>query len=238
MSLAGFVLFFIAFSFSKYKLPHYLFVMFPFAAVLTADFIVQLKEKWKIRLGNIQFGLMHLFWLLVIVGLVFVFPPKTIWLPVILLSLFIVYWFVFRSVKEGGERIVIPTVIAALAFNLLMSVNFYPHLLNYQAGSQAGKYISENNIPLSRVVQMGGATYSFNFYARDIDSPDTTLNKLKKGDYLFVDEQWLKNVENDHLKYKLIKAFPSFHVTQLNGTFLYEKTRDRALKKRYLIELK
>ena len=238
MSLAGFVLFFIAFSFSHYKLPHYLFIMFPFASVLTADFIVRQQAQWKVRLSNIQFGVMHLFWLLVIVGLVFVFPPKNLLLPLILMVLYIINWFVFRKLKGQGERIVIPTVVAALAFNLLMAVNFYPHLLKYQAGSQAGKYIADNNIPLSRVVQMGGATYSFNFYAKDIDTPDTTLNNLKKGDILFVTTSWLKKIEKDHMKFKKIKTFPSFRVTHLNGTFLYQKTRAQALKKRYLIELK
>ena len=69
ITLCGFVLIFIAFSLSKYKLPHYIFVLFPFAAIITADFLYGLKEKWATGISKIQFGIMHLFWLLMIINL-------------------------------------------------------------------------------------------------------------------------------------------------------------------------
>ncbi len=237
MSFAGFVLMFIAFSFAKYKLPHYLFVLFPFAAIITADFIVQVKDRWKSILGKVQFGLMHFFWLLIIIGFIFVFPPKNFLLPLLILLLYISNILVFRKIKKLDERIVIPTVIAAVAFNLMMSANFYPNLLRYQAGSQAGKYIVENKVRVSKIVQLDNTSLSFDFYAKDIMPPDTTLNNLKKGDWLFVDETELKKVENHQLKFKIVKTFASFRVTGLNTTFLYRKTRSKSLKKKYIIKL-
>jgi hypothetical protein len=237
ITLAGFVLPFIAFSFSRYKLPHYLYVLFPFASVITADFIVKVKDRWKQVMGKVQFGLMHFFWLLIIVGFFFVFPPKNFILPLVLLLLYLANIFAFRKIKDHGDRIVIPTVIAAVAFNLLMAVNFYPNLLKYQAGSQAGHYVVENKIPVSKIVQLDNPSFSFDFYTKDIMPPDTTLRNLKTGDLLFVDEKELARVEAHHLKFEVVKAFPSFHVTGLTGTFLYKKTRKDALKKRYIIKL-
>ncbi|MBE0649679.1 MAG: glycosyltransferase family 39 protein [Bacteroidales bacterium] len=237
ITLAGFVLPFIAFSFSRYKLPHYLYVLFPFASIITADFIVRVKDHWKQILGKVQFGIIHFFWLLIIVGLLFVFPPKNFLLPLGLLLLYIIFIFAFRKIKEPGEKIIIPTVIAAVAFNLLLAVNFYPNLLKYQAGSQAGHYVVENNIPVSKIVQLDNPSFSFDFYSRDIAPPDTTLNNLKKGDWLFVDETELARVKAHQLKFEVVKEFPSFRVTGLNKTFLYRKTRNQSLKKRYIIKL-
>ncbi|MBN2638280.1 MAG: glycosyltransferase family 39 protein [Bacteroidales bacterium] len=236
MTLAGFVLFFIAFSFSHYKLPHYIFVLFPFAAIITADFFVRLSQSWQSRLGKIQFGLMHAFWLLMILDFLFIFPPKNPVLPVIIFVLYLVFVFVFRKLKFD-ERIMVPTIITAVALNLLMAVNFYPRLLNYQANSQAGRYITEHKIPLSKVSQPCDKCYSFDFYAKTYQPADTVFSDAKQGDYIFVSEQWLKKIVDQKVPFKIIKTFPDFRVTHLNPTFLLKKTREEALTKKYLIEV-
>ncbi len=237
VSLAGFVLPFIAFSFSHYKLPHYLFVLFPFAAVITADFIIKLKPKEKLLAGKIQFGLMHFFWLLVMVGLLFVFPVRHVLLPIILLLLYVVFFVVFKKLNSAAEKIVIPTVVVAIAFNLMMAVHFYPRLLTYQAASQAGKYVVKNHIPVAGIKFLKNPGLSFAFYAKDIRIPIATLNNLKKGDYLFVDEKDLAKIKKQQRKFVVVKTFPSFRVTHLTPTFLNKRTRKRALKTRYLIRL-
>ncbi len=237
VSLAGFVLPFIAFSFSHYKLPHYLFVLFPFAAVITADFIIKLKPKEKLLAGKIQFGLMHFFWLLVMVGLLFVFPVRHVLLPVILLLLYVVFFVVFKKLNSAAEKIVIPTVVVAIAFNLMMAVHFYPRLLTYQAASQAGKYVVKNHIPVAGIKFLKNPGLSFAFYAKDIRIPIATLNNLKKGDYLFVDEKDLAKIKKQQRKFVVVKTFPSFRVTHLTPTFLNKRTRKRVLKTRYLIRL-
>lgn len=236
VSLAGFVLFFIAFSFSHYKLPHYIFVLFPFAAIMTSDFIVRLSNRWKTRIGSIQFGLMHVFWLLMLLDFLYIFPPKNFIVPVILFLLYLVYVTVFRKAKGSG-RIIIPTVITAVSLNLLMAVNFYPRLLSYQADSQAGRYITEHHIPASKVSQTCSQCYAFNFYARNIKPADTTFADFKKGDVIFVDEDWMRKIEAQHINFTLLKAFPDFRVTHLNPTFLFRKTRNEALKKKYILEI-
>ncbi|MDP4935318.1 MAG: hypothetical protein NWR30_11420, partial [Salibacteraceae bacterium] len=48
LTLGGFLLPFIALSFSKYKLPHYIFVTFPFLAILTGHYIKSFLEKGKL----------------------------------------------------------------------------------------------------------------------------------------------------------------------------------------------
>lgn len=238
ISLFGFILLFVAFSFSRYKLPHYIFVLFPFASVITADFIMNLSKKWTSKVSKIQFGLMHVFWVLMLFDFIFIFPPKHFILPLILLIIYVLFVYVFRkNASHTGHRIIIPTVVTAVAFNLLMAVNFYPQLLQYQANSQAGKYISDQKIPLSRVSQPCDQCYSFDFYAHSIQPADTVLSDFHRGDVIFTNEAWLRKIKNQQISYKTLKTFCNFRVTHLNKTFLLKRTRTKVLTKKYIIEI-
>jgi len=46
ITLGGFVLTFAALSLSKYKLPHYIFVTFPFAAIIAEKYLLEIRKKW------------------------------------------------------------------------------------------------------------------------------------------------------------------------------------------------
>ncbi len=239
ISLGGFVLVFIAFSLSKYKLPHYIFVLFPFASIIAADFIYQLKGKLQSRIAKVQFGIMHLFWLLIIINFIFFFPPKNPVFPIVLIALFVLSWLVFINLKGTVERIFIPAIITAVGFNLLMSLNFYPNLLSYQSTSQAGKMVTENKIAPDRFYHYNKSSYSLDFYAKritpalDLTNPDN----LKPGTWVFSDENGYNELKNSKITYKMVKVFPSFKVTALELPFLYAKTRNQNLKQDYLIEI-
>ncbi len=239
ISLCGFVLIFIAFSLSKYKLPHYIFVLFPFASVLTADFIYNLKDKWQFRVAKIQFSIMHLFWLAMVVNFFFFFPPKNFILPLALTILFIIDWVVYKGFNKTAEQIFIPTIITAVAFNLLMGLNFYPDLLKYQGPSQAGKMAAENKIPADQFFYYKSSNYSLSFYARR-DVPAISLDKmagLKKGSWIFTSQQGINEIRKKGIKFNLIRVFPSFEVTRLKLSFLYRKTREHQLEKECLIKI-
>lgn len=238
ITLGGFTLMFIALSLSRYKLPHYIYILFPFAAVITADFIYNLKNRALAVLTRIQFGLMHFFWLMMAIGFLFVFPPKNLVLPVILAFLFVITWLVYKKLPGETERIFIPTILTAVAFNLFMAVNFYPHLLTYQAGSQIGHLVTKKQIPADRFYACGAADYALDFYARR-DVPQITVKdipNLPPKSRMVLNQKELATLKKTGTPYKLLKVFPSFHVTRLNATFLNKKTRNKVLKKIYLIE--
>ena len=239
ITLSGFVLMFIAFSFSRYKLPHYIYVLFPFAAVITADFIYDLKGRILSRVSKAQFGIMHLFWVLMIIDFIFFFPPKVAVLPVILILLFVINWLVYYSQKGKTEQIYIPTLITAVAFNLLMAVNFYPQLLTYQSGSQIGQYVTKNHIPANRFFDGEQPGYSLDFYARR-DTPQIKpedIDKIPKGSLVVLNKKEYENSKKSVPLLKLLKIYPSYPVTRLKLSFLMKKTREKTLKKKYLVEI-
>jgi len=239
ISLGGFVLVFIALSLSRYKLPHYIFVLFPFASIITANFIYSLYEKIQSRISKIQFSITQLLWLLIIINFAFFFPPKNAVLPIVLALLFLFNCYLFKKLKGKVERIFIPTIITALGFNLVMALNFYPNLLKYQASSQVGKIISEKNIPDDMFYCYNNSSCSVDFYAKRI-TPIVNLGSIKSikpKSLVFVNEIDLNELKENHIPFKIIKHLPSYRVTALKLSFLNSKTREQTLKHNFLIEI-
>lgn len=227
ISLGGFFFVFIALSMSNYKLPHYIFVLFPFASIITAEFIYSLKDQFLSRLSKIQFGIMQLMWLAILVNFIFFFPPQNLILPLILGLFLALNYYSFIYLKGSTERIFIPTVITAISLNLVMAVNFYPNLLKYQASSQAGKMIREHNIPNDMFYHYSSYNYSLDFYAKrftpmvDIN----TVKQVKPGSWIFIHKNGLNELNDNKITFRTINAFPSFGITQVKLPFLYAKTR-------------
>ncbi len=239
ITLGGFLLVLFALSLSNYKLPHYIFVLFPFASIITADFIYELKMKLQTRIAKVQFGLMQLFWLLILISFIFIFPTQNFMLPLVLFALFILTWFIFWYYKGDAEQIFIPTIITAISFNMMLSLNFYPNLLKYQSSSQLGKLFFEKSLPVDNLYIYNESSLSLDFYSRRINPVITLecLPDLKQGSLVYLNEKELMELIWNQVAYKHIKVFHSFSVTGLSLPFLYYKTRDKELKNEYLIEL-
>ncbi|NJO89863.1 MAG: hypothetical protein HC831_13635 [Chloroflexia bacterium] len=121
-----------------------------------------------------------------------------------------------------------------------MSVNFYPNLLTYQSTSQLGKMVTQNMVPKGKFYRFNReSSYSLDFYAKRI-TPEvkiSDLDDLQKGTWIFTNKDGYNELKNNKVSFKLLKAFPKFHVTALDLQFLYNKTRKEKLEEEYLVEL-
>lgn len=242
ISFCGFFIGFLALSASRFKLPHYIFPLFPFAAVWIADYIHTLflnKSKFDRILPKVHFGLLNAFFLVILLYFVLFFSPQGVLLPIVCAVLFILCWLSFRTYNGTLESITMPTISMSFALGLVMSSHFYPNLLQYQSGSVVGKYIKDHHIPYDRF-------YAFNFYAHSLDFyrgnivPDISEEQLKnapKGTLVVVDQERLDYlIKTLQLKYKIVKEVKSFKVTALEIDFLMKSTRAQTLKSAYIIE--
>ncbi len=236
ITVSGFVLVFIALSLSHYKLPHYIFVLFPFAAIITAQFIHQLSEKATRKWSNFHFGFMHLFWVVCGAMLTLFFPTKSVMLPLVLFALLLLSWRVFISLKGKQERILFPTLIVAIGFNLMMSTHFYPNLLSYQASSIAGREIREKNWDVSLYAY---ESHAIHFNAQRFLPTWTTaeLMEAEKGSLVFTTEAGFKEID-ERRGATLFKKYPAHRATFITLPFLMNSTREKQLNHEYLIQLK
>ncbi|MCH2225024.1 MAG: glycosyltransferase family 39 protein [Crocinitomicaceae bacterium] len=236
ITLGTFVFVFIALSMSRYKLPHYIFGLFPFAAVITANSIFKIKEKYINRISAIQFGVEHIFWVAILIIFTFVFSDISILLIIVLSLIYIAFFMSFKLLKDKHERILIPTVITAIAFNLMMASHFYPNILSYQGSSQVGKYALQKKLNLRSFNTHG---HSLHFYAREF-IPYISVRELieaKEGEFVYTNEKGYQEIKT-HRNVKIKRVFPSHRAAIITLPFLMKNTRKERLNNEYILELK
>ena len=247
LSLGGFLLPFIALSFSHFKLPHYIFVGFPFVAIITAVALQKMFSKKESATAKIfyyvQLFINAILWAAVIFICIWVFPLNNfiIWFFAIILLIATIYF----SVKRSGVkyRILIPSALTIIGLNFLLNIHFYPQLLTYQSGTYIAEYVKENNIPVEDVFIYKKSSHSLDFYLRTIvpilENEEDILNKVNtNGNIWFVTNQEGKQmIEKLYPNSVIVEEFKDFHITLLNSQFLDPKTRSSVERKRYIIKI-
>ena len=139
LTVGAFVVVLLVVSFSGFKLPHYLNIIFPVIAVLTASFIISKRYngKWIRAFLIIQSSVTLIILLLIAVINAWSFPVKHTWVVIgMILFLAVVFYFMKSKVYNTIQKsILVPVATMAFAFFLLNS-NFYPQLLTYQGGNE------------------------------------------------------------------------------------------------------
>ncbi len=242
ISFWGFVLPFLALSLSRYKLPHYIFPLMPFAAIMTAEFMYFLSGTYKVLFRRLQlthFGFMQLFPIILAVGFSQFFKPDPITL---LVSLFgwIGAWWIFVRQNDSIQKTLFSTLAIAISFNFCLSYYFYPSILRYQSYSNAGKYINTHFPATDKLYcfeHRGGL--SLDFYSRrlasDVDS--TGLLNAPAGSIVVTDSQGLRKINLQFPnQFRVHDSFPDYHITTLSWRFLNKTSRPQCLQQLYVIQ--
>lgn len=243
LTYGGFIIPFIALSFSHYKLPHYIFNTFPFAAIFSAASFDSLitRYKWVAIVQKIVLllALAILFYLIMyLVPLTSVF----IWIGIAILILICLY-FLFKRSSAPSLYLLLGSATCILAINLGMNAHFYPTILTYQSGSNLGKYINENNIPPQRVCNYNYASYAEDFYAGAWIAqfnPDSVKqwHLAPQPRYIAGGDELLQMLNTNNLPYTVVYQTPDYKVTLLTLKFLSPSTRSSVVHIIYLVEIK
>ncbi|HEY4285487.1 MAG TPA: glycosyltransferase family 39 protein [Puia sp.] len=250
---------FIVFSLSRFQLPHYLNILFPFFSILAAGYLYSLRRRWPQRtLAIIQ-------------------NVISILLPVLLLLLCWLYHFDHRILMMTGILLlaILPFLLfrgqlltAAVTRSFWMAllvfsfVNFvlYPAILQYQAGTQAGRFIgrsrgskdvasgsngiaSGSNGIASGLPDRAGDSVVYmlqeapSSYSMEFDCP-LPVERVSIKDLpvsggpvlVFAPTAFGDSLAQRGYHTEEIRRFPSFHVSQLTGEFLNYRTRASVLK--------
>ena len=135
--------------------------------------------------------------------------------------------------------------MAMLVFSF---VNFilYPAILEYQSGTQAGTYLSKHpataapNAP-AYLLQEAPVNYSFEFYCPlpvERIPMDSLASACARGPVVvFAPTAFADTLLKKGYHSTRIQEFPNFHISQLTGQFVNEKTRSSALQWYSLLEV-
>ncbi len=244
----GFVLTFIAFSLSQFKLPHYINVILPLSAIFAADFAIRVSIRGSGSWHGFFIGQQVVNFLLLVVCLAvsILFFPLTnplLWLAFILLL------FASGILLTGKQsklmRLVGPSLMIILAANLILNTHFYPELLKFQPGSMAANFINSESLPKRKIRKLeildheDYHMHSLDFYIKTqvpYINPEQINKESTKELIFFVDGVGKDFLEESLGDIVILKEFDQFNVTQLNFQFLLPSSRESQLGKRYLIK--
>jgi len=127
-----------------------------------------------------------------------------------------------------------------IIINIFLTNHLYTTLLQYQAGSQAGRFIYSHSIPANDVViyKMDDPLNSIQFYAQGSITSIETFPQMKNRNYMLTMDPGLKSLKENGYQYDVVQSGESFKVSELTGPFLNPKTRKAEVKNYYLIKLK
>ena len=246
ITLGGFILPFIALSTSHYQLNHYIYVVFPVAAIITANYIVNKirlfdygqKSPWLYIQGFIIIAL----WVLGILLITKIFPLHNllIWLVFVLISVGSLYLLFFS--KNLNNKIINSSVLAIAGINYIINIHIYPYLLkNYQSEMLAAQYVQQQElIDKNNFYWYNEFMPSMDFYSKRIvmGVDKNTFENFASGNYFIYTNQKGKNdIMNWQGKTEVLKEYNHFHVSTLSPEFINPNTRLSQTEKRYLIKI-
>jgi hypothetical protein len=242
ITTGGFILTYCSLAVSGYQLPHYIFVAFPLAAIITARLLYELIEEKKyprlllfIRPVQTLVGFLLLGAILFLITYVF---PANIFFIIFGVACFIGWlYFALRS-KVAGKFFWL-SASAIIIANIFVSNHLYPTLLKYQSGSQVGRYIREHHIDPKQVglYKMDDVVNSLHFYADGIINVADSASGFASHKYILTMDRGLADIKQNGYKYSVEKQGQLFKVSELTVQFINPATREAQLRPYYLLKI-
>lgn len=232
---------FALFSLSGFQLPHYMNIVFPFFAILTAQFLVSLRpvalRRWAIGqtvLGLVLTGLS--------IGLLLVVQPNQVGLGLgLVAAITLITVRLFRGgylLPLVGRMVGVMTILA-----VVLNLFIYPTLMPYQAGMTAARYVNEQPSPAQRPTLLympgigvgGGSFWTYEFYAsgptRYVRSDSALRAQVRRGPQrVFTTAEFADSLVARGFGVRRVAVFPYYHVSQLSYAFLNSTTRAGTLR--------
>lgn len=235
-------------SISNQKAPHYFYPVTPFLSIIVAQFVYKRiiengnvkLVKWFIGARNIMLVIV---WAVVFLVLTFIFKTSNIfiWIPVVV-GLAVTTYFVMPK-HDLYKKAIYSLVISSIVLNFVINVHFMPQAFKYHGGIRAGDAYSElakDNEDLYTYKFKQFETY---FYPKKISSwykEKSDFEKVmnNKNYWVVTNEEGYKEILEmvpNRISYQ--KSFPHRLISRMSGEFLNPATREKTLKKVYLLKI-
>ncbi|MCG9899532.1 MAG: glycosyltransferase family 39 protein [Hydrotalea sp.] len=244
ISVGGFVLTYCALGISRFQLPHYIYVVLPLIAIMTARFVYALfwENKYP-RIARV-ISLIQMIVLIILTAipfliLTFTFPTQKIWpwmaalMPILLIGLAL-------NQPNWRPKIIAVSLATVMGVNMFLSTWFYPNLLQYQASNEAGRYLLEQGFDKSKLAmfQFKGSAFGIHFYSKSIIPHIKNIDSIQSGMIVVTDIDGRALLDNSNKIYELKKEGLDFHISMLTPEFLNRKKRAQELKRYFVLEMK
>ncbi len=228
-------------SFSGFKLPHYLNIMFPSSAVLTAAFLLEQSDKRRSAKGLLltQISICVLCLLLAGVVNVWAFPVTNVAALLGFLVMLAACAYFILQLRLPFQKIAGASVVTSALVFFLLNVNFYPQLLRYQGGNELAVETKGRIDPKTVYLWPGIYSSSYNFYTSELRKEFADSVMLKPSPiWIMADKNRRIELAQKGLPVLDSVVTDDYEITQLQLPFINPSTRKKELGALYLLRVK
>jgi 4-amino-4-deoxy-L-arabinose transferase-like glycosyltransferase len=243
ITTGGFILTYCILANSQAQLPHYIFVVFPLAAIITARFLFQLFFTKQLLFWQKPFRLFHVFiftllWIVLIGLMVIVFKEISLLIKLLSVLCFLIFVVLLFSYKTNYPKIIGLGALTAIGVNIFLHIAFYPNLLKYQMGNDAAAKIDQLKINKNKVYLYGiHNSNALHFYGQHIFPYQSSSNSFKADQIIITEKDSAQFLKQLFPSSKVIHEGNQYAVSLLTATFLNPATRMSKMPRFVLIDL-
>ncbi len=246
ISYTGFVLPTIFLSMSNYKLPHYIYCVLPFAAIITAfkiESLIQFKDKLKI-IYYIQIVISILMLCLIFAISIFAFNVGAHVFILPLFFIFVFSWIFYSKIDDKALRLLFPSIMATFLCSYGYNFGILKYLMDYQTQSKAAKYIIDEELDYDDIYlykeNKKEKSRSFNFYLnRNVKYVNEEIFEKNNKDriLIFTNEKGYEDILNRNYEVEMLQSFEHYKVSKIKKEFINPRTRYNTIKNKYLLKI-
>lgn len=241
LTISMFAVMLLLMTFSGFKLPHYLTIIFPATAVLTASYLIEQRQKGKTLKGILITQIILCVLCLLIAGVlnVWAFPVE---------QAFAIFGFLFLCgfsvsfllrLKSNLQKLAGASALTSLLVFYLLNANFYPQLLTYQGGNQLA-FATKEKVDAKKVyLWLGIYSSSYNFYTSELrkEYHDSVLQQPSPV-WIMTDNARLEEMKQKGLPALETIEQNDYEITTMQLPFINPATRKNELNKLILVRVK
>jgi 4-amino-4-deoxy-L-arabinose transferase-like glycosyltransferase len=228
-------------TFSGFKLPHYINIIFPSAAVLTSAYLLErIQQQTTLRplfITQLVIGVLCLLVALMINTWAFPLRNRLVIIAMLVLIIFIAG--ILKSLKRKEQKLIGLSVLTSVLIFYLLNSNFYPQLLTYQAGNELAFAAKDKVNPKNVFIWPYIYNPSFQFYSGELkkDFTDSVLHQNHPV-WVLTDRNSLPQLKEKHLPVIEQYIHHDYNIGTMSLKFINPNTRKQTLDSLFLIRIK
>jgi 4-amino-4-deoxy-L-arabinose transferase-like glycosyltransferase len=243
ITVGGFILTYCMLARSQAQLPHYIFVVLPLAAIVTAKGLHQIyfSERFlKLKKVALYFHgfIFTLLWAAVNMIVLFVFTDMPVYVKIVTIIGTVYFLYLLFFYRGQAPKFISLALYTILGVNFILNTSFYPRLLKFELGVSAAAFINQNKLPKNSVYLYEiDESRALHFYGNHSFERLFDSSLLTPGQILITKASSFTKLQQQFPGSSILHNTAYFGVSMLTLPFLNPATRDKEVTPYIIVTL-
>ena len=243
IAAGGFIATYCMLARSQAQLPHYIFVVLPLAAIVTAKGLHQIyfSERFlKLKKVALYFHgfIFTLLWAAANMIVLFVFTDMPVYVKIVTIIGTVYFLYLLFFYKGQAPKFISLALYTILGVNFILNTSFYPRLLKYELGVSAAAFINQNKLPKTSIYLYEiDESRALHFYGNHSFERIFDSSLLTPGQILITKASSFPKLQQQFPGSSILHKNAYFGVSMLTLPFLNPATRDKEVTPYIIVTL-